>query len=57
VELHFPLLKINLLGLTSTTWTTTVMLPQNAKGFYIMLSVETGKARLFANFAVDITGE
>ena len=38
-------------------WTTTVMVPQNVKGFYIMLSVETGKARLFANYAVDITGE
>jgi hypothetical protein len=37
-------------------WTTTVMVPQNVKGFYIMLSVETGKARLFANYAVDITG-
>ena len=31
--------------------------PQNVDGFYIMLSVETGKARLFANYAIDITGE
>lgn len=36
-------------------WTTGVAVPQDAKGFYIMLSVETGKARLFANYALDIT--
>ena len=38
-------------------WTTEVSVPQNVDGFYIMLSVETGKARLFANYAIDITGE
>jgi len=36
-------------------WTTEVAVPQDVKGFYIMLSVESGKARLFANYAVDIT--
>jgi hypothetical protein len=36
-------------------WSTVVAVPQEVKGFYIMLSVETGKARLFANYAVDIT--
>jgi len=38
-----------------TEWTTEVAVPQDIKGFYIMLSVESGKARLFANYAVDIT--
>jgi hypothetical protein len=36
-------------------WTTEVSVPQDVKGFYIMLSVESGKARLFANYAVDVT--
>jgi hypothetical protein len=36
-------------------WTTEVLVPPNVKGFYILLSVETGKARLFANYAIDIT--
>jgi hypothetical protein len=36
-------------------WSTVVAVPQEVKGLYIMLSVETGKARLFANYAVDIT--
>lgn len=36
-------------------WTTEVAVPQDVNGFYIMLSVESGKARLFANYAVDIT--
>jgi hypothetical protein len=36
-------------------WTTEVAVPQDVKGFYIMLSVESGKARLFANYAVDVT--
>ena len=35
-------------------WTTEVAVPQDVKGFYIMLSVETGKARLFSYYAVDI---
>ncbi len=38
-------------------WTTEVMVPQDVNGFYIMLSVETGKARLFANYAIDITDQ
>lgn len=36
-------------------WTTEVAVPQDVQGLYIMLSVESGKARLFANYAVDIT--
>jgi hypothetical protein len=36
-------------------WTTQVAVPPDVRGLYIMLSVETGKARLFANYAVDIT--
>jgi len=36
-------------------WTTEVLVPPNVIGFYILLSVETGKARLFANYAIDIT--
>ena len=39
----------------TTEWTTEVAVPQDVKGFYIVLSVESGKARLFANYAVDIT--
>ena len=35
-------------------WTTEVAVPNDVKGFYIMLSVESGKQRLFANYAVDI---
>lgn len=38
------------------SWTTEVAVPQDVDGFYILLSVETGKARLFANYAIDITG-
>jgi hypothetical protein len=36
-------------------WSTVVSVPQEVSGLYIMLSVETGKSRLFANYAVDIT--
>ncbi|MBN1450861.1 MAG: hypothetical protein JW963_07595 [Anaerolineales bacterium] len=36
-------------------WSTVVAVPQEVRGLYIMLSVETGKARLFANYAIDIT--
>jgi hypothetical protein len=36
-------------------WQTDVSVPQDVKGLYILLSVETGKARLFANYAVDIS--
>jgi hypothetical protein len=36
-------------------WTTEVAVPNDAKGLYMLLSAESGKARLFANYAVDIT--
>jgi hypothetical protein len=36
-------------------WTTEVTVPEDTHGFYILLSVETGKARLFANYIIDIT--
>lgn len=38
----------------TTEWTTAVSVPQDVKGFYIMVSVETG-TRLFTNYAIDIT--
>ncbi len=38
-------------------WTTEVSVPENVGGLYILLSVETGKARLFENYAVDISGQ
>ncbi len=38
-----------------TQWTTEVTVPAEVNGLYILLSVESGKARLFANYAVDIT--
>jgi hypothetical protein len=36
-------------------WTTEVAVPQDVKGLYIMLSVESKKQRLFVNYALDIT--
>jgi len=36
-------------------WATEVAVPAEATGLYILLSVESGKQRLFANYAVDIT--
>jgi hypothetical protein len=36
-------------------WKTDVSVPAGVKGLYILLSVETGKARLFSNYAIDIT--
>ncbi len=36
-------------------WTTKVAVPQDVKGFYILLSVESKQQRLFANYAIDIT--
>jgi hypothetical protein len=36
-------------------WTTEVAVPEDVRGFYMMLSVESGKARLFENYAIDIT--
>lgn len=38
----------------TTEWTTTVHAPQDVKGFYILVSVETG-TRLFTNYVIDIT--
>ncbi len=40
-----------------TDWTTEVKVPSTVTGLYILLSVETGKQRLFANYAVDITAQ
>jgi hypothetical protein len=37
-----------------TEWTTDIDVPEDVKGFYIMLSVESKKQRLFVNYAVDI---
>jgi len=36
-------------------WTTEVAVPEDVKGLYIMLSVESGKQRLFTNYCLDIT--
>jgi hypothetical protein len=36
-------------------WKTQVAVPPEVHGLYILLSVETGKARLFANYAIDIS--
>jgi hypothetical protein len=36
-------------------WATEVMVPQDVKGLYILLSAESGKQRLYANYAIDIT--
>jgi hypothetical protein len=36
-------------------WTTEVAVPQDVQGLYILLSAESGKQRLYANYAVDIT--
>jgi len=38
-------------------WTTQVAVPKEVKGFYILLSVESGKQRLYANRAIDITNK
>ncbi len=40
-----------------TEWTTEVDVPADATGLYMLLSVETGKQRLYQNYAVDITNE
>jgi hypothetical protein len=39
----------------SAEWTTEVAVPKDVKGLYILLSVETGKQRLFKNYCLDIT--
>jgi hypothetical protein len=36
-------------------WTTAVLTPKDVKGFYILLSFESGKQRQYANRAIDIT--
>jgi hypothetical protein len=36
-------------------WMTEVAVPQDVTGLYILLSVESGKQRLYANYAIDIT--
>jgi hypothetical protein len=38
----------------TTEWMTSVNAPQDVKGFYIMVSVETG-TRLFTSYAIDVT--
>lgn len=40
----------------TTEWNTSVATPQGVKGFYIMVSVETG-TRLFDSYVIDISGE
>ncbi len=40
-----------------TEWTTAVTVPQDVKGFYILLSVESKKQRLYVNYALDIINE
>jgi hypothetical protein len=36
-------------------WETEVVVPQDATGLYILLSAESGKQRLYANYVIDIT--
>jgi hypothetical protein len=36
-------------------WTTEVAVPKDVKGLYMLLSVESGKQRLFVSYAIDIT--
>ncbi len=38
-------------------WTTSVAVPKDVKGLYILMSVESKKLRLFVNYAVDITSK
>jgi hypothetical protein len=38
-------------------WSTEVSVPPDVTGLYILLSAESGKQRLYANHAIDITGE
>lgn len=40
----------------AATWSTTVAVPPDVAGLYLLLSVENGKARLFANHLLDLTG-
>jgi hypothetical protein len=41
----------------SVEWTTTVVVPEDVTGFYILLSVESKKPRTYSNYVIDITGE
>lgn len=36
-------------------WTTEIAVPENAKGFYILLSVESKNMRLYVNHVIDIS--
>lgn len=38
-------------------WTTDVAVPKEVNGLYILLSVESGKQRLYANYAIDVTDQ
>lgn len=38
-------------------WTTTVAVPSDVHGLYILLSVESKKQRLFVHYAIDITDQ
>lgn len=38
-------------------WTTTVAVPNDANGFYILLSVESNKPRTYINYLVDVSGK
>jgi len=38
-------------------WTTAITVPQDVKGFYILLSVESKKQRLYVNYTLDIINE
>lgn len=42
---------------SSVEWTTDVAVPQEVGGFYILLSVESKKQRLFVNYAIDISDQ
>jgi hypothetical protein len=41
----------------TAAWTTEVAVPDGIGGLYLLLSVETGKARLFANYAIEIPAQ
>ena len=38
-------------------WTTEVTVPNDVKGFYVLLSVESRKPRTYVNYALDISDE
>jgi hypothetical protein len=41
----------------SVDWATEVAVPQDEKGFYILLSVESNKPRTYKNYVLDISDE